>query len=267
MRTNRVGVGALATLQRGDDGWVLAGFPKACYVAFPTGLVALVAPGVAPGPIHAELDGSPPPARRGVRAQVVGRHLEVGGRRIDFAGALAWRGPLPSPDDVRASADRIVVATELASRASLLVEPYRARGERARQRLMAGSLEDAARLLVGVGPGLTPSGDDALAGVVFALRATLGRGAEPRTRPAAEAGETGSISRGFLRWAARGQALGHVHDLLAAAACGDQEGTSRAARQIAAVGETSGADFLLGLRWGMEAASQRLPTFAAHSRR
>lgn len=267
MRATRVGVGALAALQGSGDGGVLAWFPKACYVSLPAGLIALVAPGVAPGPIHTELDGSPPPACRGVRARVVERRLEVGGWSIDFADAMAWHGPLPSPDDVRASADRIVVATEGASRSSLLVEPYRIRGERARQRLMAGSLEDAARLLVGVGPGLTPSGDDALAGAVFALRATLGTGAESLTRSAAEAGETGPISRGFLRWAARGQAIAHAHDLLASAACGDPQGSARAARQIVGVGETSGADFLLGLRWGMETASQRPPTFAAHSRR
>ena len=108
MRATRVGVGALAALQGSDDGRVLAWFPKACYVSMPAGLIALVAPGVAPGPIHAELDGFPPPAGRGVRARVVERRLEVGGRSIDFADAMAWHGPLPSPDDVRASADRFV---------------------------------------------------------------------------------------------------------------------------------------------------------------
>jgi hypothetical protein len=252
------GAGALAALRGGGEGRVVAWFPKACYVSLPGGLVALVAQGVAPGPIHAVLDGALRRAAHGARARIVEHDLEIGGLSIDLADAARWCGALPPPDEVRASADRIVAAAaEGAARSSLLVDAFRARGERARQALITGAVEDAARLLVGVGPGLTPSGDDALAGALFALRAAAGTDAEPLTRAAAEAGTTGPISRGFLRWAARGQALEPAHDLLASAARADSDGASRAARRMAAVGETSGADTLLGLRWGVEAASQR----------
>ncbi|MGH2629129.1 MAG: DUF2877 domain-containing protein, partial [Actinomycetota bacterium] len=162
---------------------------------------------------------------------------------------------------------RILDATEGASRSSLHAEPYRERGARAHRLLAEGRVEEAARVLVGVGPGLTPSGDDALAGAVLALRAAIGPDAEPLTRRAADAGETGEISRSFLRWAARGQALASAHDLLLAAAGGDGQGTARAARRLGMVGETSGADFLLGLRWGVEAAAQRVATPSVHSLR
>jgi Protein of unknown function (DUF2877) len=267
VRAVRVGTGALAALHEGGEGDVVAWFPKACYVSLPTGLVALVAPDVEAGPVHAELDAALPRVRRGARAGVVDRGLEVDGWRIGLTGGVEWRGPLPPPHDVRASAATILAGASSASASSsLLAEPFGAPAERARRRLLAGSLDDAARLLVGLGPGLTPSGDDALAGVLFALRAAAGEEAEASTRPAAEAGETGPVSRGFLRWAARGQVLAPAHDLLVSAARRDPVEASSAARRMAAVGETSGADFLLGLRWGMEAVAQRSRSSEAHSR-
>ena len=267
MRVRRFGAGAHAALQAGGEGAVVAWFPRACYVSLPAGLIAIVADGVTIGPIHAVLDTTPIRVHRGAPARVVDGGLEVDGHAVVLARAEPWRGALPSPAEFVSNADDVVTATEDVQGSALLVEPYRTRAERARERLAVGALEDAALDLVGMGPGLTPSGDDALAGIVFALRAAGGPDAESLTSRAAEAGETGTISRGFLRWAARGQALEPAHELLISAASGDSERASRAARRTAAVGETSGADFLLGLRWGMEAVPQLLRPPATHSRR
>lgn len=267
MRATRVGAGVQAAVQAGGEGAVVAWFPRACYVSLPGGLFATVADGVPIGPIHAVLDSTPARTHPGASARVVDGDLEIDGATIVLAGAQPWLGTLPSPAEVVSSADDVVAATEDARGSALLAEPYRNRAHRARDRLAAGALDEAARLLVGLGPGLTPSGDDALAGIVFALRATGGLDAESLTMGASEAGETGTISRGFLRWAARGQALEPAHDLLASAAIGDADRASRAARRTAAIGETSGADFLLGLRWGMEAAPQLARPSPAHSRR
>ena len=146
MRASLIGAGALRALGGGGEGSVLAWFPKACYVSLPAGLVALVAPGVAPGPIHVELDGELPTARPGARAMVAERGLEVDGWTIGLAGAAEWRGPVPPPDAVRASAGRIVETASGASRSSsLLAEPFRERSDRSRRLLMAGSLDAAGR--------------------------------------------------------------------------------------------------------------------------
>ena len=66
---------------------------------------------------------------------------------------------------------------------------------------------------------------------------------------------TTAISGAFLLWAARGQALAPVHDLLAAAVAGDVTAAKSAARALGDVGHSSGADFAQGLSWGLRLAS------------
>ncbi len=267
MRASLVGGGARAALSAGGEGAVVAWFPRACYVSMPGGLVSLAAPGVRAGPIHVVLDEALPPVDRATRAGARDGCLTIGRRSIDLAGAEEWRGPMPSAVDVRAHAHRIKDATNEARRSALHAEQYRARTALARELLAVGRLEDAAQILVGMGPGLTPSGDDALAGVLFTLRVAGGPPVEPLTRRLAEIGVTGEIPRAFLRWAARGQALAPVHELFVAAAADDVEEASRAARDIVTLGETSGADLLLGLEWGVDAARQRFDPFSAQRRR
>lgn len=80
-------------------------------------------------------------------------------------------------------------------------------------------LDTAVHALLGLGPGLTPSGDDALGGAMIALHA-LGRNdlasrmAEAVSLKAAQA--TNSISRAHLEVAASGQGGGPLHNALAA---------------------------------------------------
>ncbi len=267
MRATRLGVGALIALRAGGEGVVVATFPRACYVSLPAGLIALVVGGVPAGPIHVVVNSELAGVRRGAPARVVDGDLEIDGLVVGLANAEPWRGPLPPPAELAAHVDVLRTATRGASGSALLSDPYRARADRARELLGRGALEDAARLLVGVGPGLTPSGDDALAGIVFAIRATAGPGVESLTTRAAEAGTTGAISRGFLRWAARGQALEPAHHLLVSATDGDAEGAARSARRMAGMGETSGVDVLLGLRWGIEAVPQVRRSAPLHNRR
>jgi hypothetical protein len=251
-------------------GAVVAWFPRAWYVSVPGGLVSLVAPGVLAGPTHVVVDEALPAVAPGTPARAGAGRLEIGPHSIDLTRAREWRGALPLAPAVLAAAGRILQAIGPSGRSALHEEPYRSRGALARARIDDGDLAEAARLLVGLGPGLTPSGDDALAGVLFAVRAALGPDAEGVTVGLAELGETGEISRAFLRWAARGQCLAPAHELLASAAAGDAAGAARAAGTMATVGETSGADFLLGLGWGIEAAisgSRRRSPTAVDTRR
>lgn len=102
----------------------------------------------------------------------------------------------------------------------------------------------AVRSLLGLGPGLTPAGDDLVVGWVVGLW-TSGRdgrrlaGRVRRALLAAARTRTGALSRAFLAAALDGQA---AEPVCAFARCPDQ--TRRAA--LLALGATSGADLLAG---------------------
>lgn len=247
MRVILAGAGAFEALS--GEGHVLASFRRACYLLFPRGVAALVGPGVHAGPLHAVLDAPPPSLSPGCTALMSDGWLLIADCAVPFAGATVWRGRLPSRERFRQVA-RVVweVAGEAAGRS--LVPREGGRRDRCLDLILSGDLEGAAALLAGRGPGLTPAGDDALAGVLFAVRAAWGPDAEERLVSIALAAPTGFVARSLLAWAARGQSLAPMHDLLEAAAIHDGLAASRAAGALAAVGESSGADMALGLHWG-----------------
>ena len=232
MRALLAGAGAVEALGGpGDEVEILASFPRAVYVATPMGIAAYVGPAVPSGPLHIQLD---------VRPTAAGR--------IDLVGVPTWRGRVP---DVGAMARARPLLLEV-------LEPVAAnngvptrRAAAALEALGGGDLVEVSAQLGGAGPGLTPAGDDALGGILFALRA-LGAGEpfEGLVRGVA----TTPISAAFLLWAARGQALAPVHDLLAAAVAGDRARSRLAARRLEMVGHSSGADFAWGLAQGFRRA-------------
>jgi hypothetical protein len=117
----------------------------------------------------------------------------------------------------------------------------------------AGDVEDLARLLGGRGPGLTPAGDDLLAGLLLAARARWGSSAEARLVTAVGQVRTTRPAQAFLHWAARGQSLAPAHDVLMALADGDSGDMAgdMAGRRLAAIGASSGRCLLAGLRIGV----------------
>jgi len=111
----------------------------------------------------------------------------------------------------------------------------------------------AALPLAGLGPGLTPSGDDFLAGVMLGLHAqplvedfkaslcgSLFKAAEGRTT---------RLSMAFLKAARDGMADERWHRLLAALNSGKKEAIVIAARTVLNYGETSGLDMVCGFLW------------------
>lgn len=118
-----------------------------------------------------------------------------------------------------------------------------------RQGIAAG-----AAALAGLGPGLTPAGDDFLLGLMVGLRTwpqfLAGRGLSVegacRTIYGAAAGRTNLLSMALLRSAREGL-LGEVwHELLAALRQGQACEVRRAADRVLGFGGTSGADALSG---------------------
>jgi hypothetical protein len=112
------------------------------------------------------------------------------------------------------------------------------------------ALRQGARRLAGLGGGLTPAGDDFLAGAM--LRAWLAHPApEAFCRPIVDvaAPRTTALSAAFLRAAARGECSAAWHALLAALAGGGPAPLDEAVCGVLAHGHASGADMLAGFQW------------------
>lgn len=118
-------------------------------------------------------------------------------------------------------------------------------------RWLAGhALGNEASQLIGLGPGLTPSGDDYFGGVLVALR-WLGRGSqadslwrwlEPRL-----AAHTSEISAAHLAAAASGQVHEALHEVLENLSAWEVPDLHPSLARLDAVGHTSGWDALAGI--------------------
>lgn len=111
------------------------------------------------------------------------------------------------------------------------------------------SLRDAIQSLLGLGPGLTPTGDDILAGTLLTLHA-LGetRKADELAAEIETHGPKGTnrISLAHLRAAATGQGAAPFHDILVGLMRGEST-FDKYLRRIDAVGHSSGWDILTGI--------------------
>lgn len=116
----------------------------------------------------------------------------------------------------------------------------------------------AASRLVGLGTGLTPTGDDFLCGILAALRCT-NREDDRERKFAAEWGQalsarieaTTAISATFLECAIAGLFAGAVSALVDALAGGEDTTTRKALDRLCARGHSSGMDTATGLLFGM----------------
>jgi hypothetical protein len=114
--------------------------------------------------------------------------------------------------------------------------------------------------LLGRGPGLTPTGDDVLAGALVSLIA-LGAPAALSLGTAITAAApdaTTTVSVALLRHAARGECIPQLADLLAAVTGTPAAAVPRAAGALLAVGHCSGAGLLHGVLVGVAIAHSRL---------
>jgi hypothetical protein len=116
--------------------------------------------------------------------------------------------------------------------------------------LRRGDLPSFAAAVGGRGPGLTPAGDDALAGVLLVARAI---GSVSPVRPGtlrhcAHRAQTSDIARAFLACAAEGRCIEPAHDLLAGLASADHGVVSSAVQELNRFGSSSGAALMYGIR-------------------
>ncbi len=271
-----------AILSPGGPLIVRAVFERAWHLHDKNGAVLTVTAAPYDGPMAVRVEGRLPAAGQpGMAARLAGRTLGVGRISIELAGARAWggeRGEVRPVDRAALERDMERIGAVAGEMDSFLAGRVAALGDA----LVSGerdALQDAVHGLIGLGPGLTPAGDDVLCGTmaglhVFgrrlvrqnssawrrnvcrhdtsprAVHSITGRGiAEMQGRLAATVveemeGRTTGLSRTLLSWAARGVAVQPLLDVLWTLGSGEPVSGMET---VAAIGHTSGRDMLAGV--------------------
>lgn len=117
--------------------------------------------------------------------------------------------------------------------------------------LLEGKFDDPVLYWLGRGPGLTPSGDDMLVGMIAALWFTGAIDSSILTpcRQVLEGSArqlTTDISAEYLHYACQGIVIGALRDLLVTLDRSDMSGAADAVNRLHRFGHTSGMDCLLG---------------------
>ena len=272
-----IGPVAAAAVDAACEGHVAAVFARSAYLDLGVGMVCVGAPELRRGALNALVDFGSDLAgwlvrlAPGTRVAAARQRLRIGGWQLELDRVRCWQPPrpvLPLERDrvarglasLRAAAacripcDGLGFLASGAPSSNPLV-PAGLAAARAMTRWIASGAFDvrpegahALIGLIGLGPGLTPSGDDFLGGALIGLRA-FGRGAaaealaahvlplcEHRTHP---------VSVAHLRAAAAGFGGEALHECLCAIADGGDPGACLDA--IASTGHTSGWDALAGV--------------------
>lgn len=120
----------------------------------------------------------------------------------------------------------------------------------------AAAVDRASRALLGLGGGLTPSGDDLVGGALFGrllVADDTGRWRAVGARLAAEAQRAShTISAALLADLVAGASFAPLHELADALAAGDDGEALEAARALTALGHSSGWDMLAGVLIGAD---------------
>jgi hypothetical protein len=242
VRAVRIGPGAQRALRGGFDGTVELAFGPGGYVRCGEKRV-LLAPARSPlGPLSILVAGLARGDLAPGDAVTMGAGaLVVGSLRIELEGA---RTPPPPRAGALAPGWRAALAAALA-----VAAPAPAELVPGLEALAAGDLGDAVAQLAGRGDGLTPAGDDALAGFA-AWRWAQG------SAVALPAGRCAPLGRDYLRCAERGELPEPAAAVLAAIRAGDAPAAARRAGGLAHWGASSGAALLWGIAAGAAETSR-----------
>ena len=242
-----VGSAAQAALAAGE-GEVCAVFRRSFYLKYGERRFACIGDAaLGRGPLNALVTQFTPPQ--------VGEFLAISMDRAALWQPPPMRGAArPQLDPLRACLDGHVAPDGLGC---LIVGVHNALSIHAQpaldaiDRWLAGNTLGAeAAELIGLGPGVTPSGDDYLGGVLVGLR-WLGRGAQAdslwRWLVPRLAGRTGAISAAHVAAAACGEGHEALHGVLENLAAWQPPDLHPALSKLDAVGHSSGWDALAGV--------------------
>lgn len=246
VRALSIGGAARVALGSRAPARVFASFERSCYVETQDGIACVGGPDIGRGPLNVIVEG---PLR-----------IPEGFLLVDTSGTETWLPPLNAFKEI----PRVT--------APAITEPWRHHRE---AQAFLGWLENGAQTpaprtanaLIGMGPGLTPSGDDFVGGAMIALRAA-GR-VELADRVAAWAlglarHRTSRISRAHLACAAAGEGHEALHDLLGVIHR-EQQAIERAIAALARVGHSSGLDAAAGALLSLETVWRANPDETATS--
>jgi hypothetical protein len=239
------GPGALRALRAGRFGRVEVVLRDAAYVHFDEGWLMVAERHVPFGPLSLAVD-APLDLRLGTPARVEGERLLLGGSAVSIGRVREHRLPSP-PACGEPSAVAEAIAAALAG-CGRLPSPLRS-GVAALRR---GRLAGAVGSLAGLGEGLTPAGDDVLAGYA-ASRAAEGR---PVALASLAADRCSPIGHAYLCCAEGGELPDAAAVVLAAIRRGSINGVEAALPELRRWGSSSGA----ALAWGMAAGLPAHPT-------
>jgi hypothetical protein len=240
------GPGACRALLDGACGEVALRFSGGVYVRLGSADWLLLAPPSAPfGPLSVAVEGLDRlDLRPGAPARVTGDRLVLAADAVTLERMrerpavpidAPWQPIADAPTMRRAAA---AAQTELPNPPAALLPGLAA--------LTVGGVREAVSLVAGLGEGLTPAGDDVLAGYA-AAQATL---AAPVALSPAAAGRSSALGLAYLRCAERGELPEAGARLLAAICRGSVAAAQVSARRLRSWGRSSGA----ALGWGINAA-------------
>lgn len=185
----------------------------------------------------------------------------------DAATVAAWRSVWQAVNDRQMRYGSGIVARDLTGGITEEQPVWIQQVSRSTCRLLKATIRcdleatPAVESLIGLGPGLTPSGDDLVAGYLIGLWCTT-KGRKERLRFLSALGKavvdlskrTNDISRTYLYHAAHGQASSRLVNLAIAVCAGENDdhvlGRASDALQL---GHTSGMDAVTGLLFGLAA--------------
>ncbi len=120
-----------------------------------------------------------------------------------------------------------------------------------KEALIQGNFQACAGMVKGLGPGLTPAGDDFIAGMLWALHLNEKITGHDHTREKKEIFHVGYsdnlIVQTFLESATEGRFTPTVREVLIALAVGMPDDVKRAVTSLLGVGATSGTDSAVGV--------------------
>jgi hypothetical protein len=213
-----------AALRAAGRATVFAAFEKSCYVETAAGIACLGGPGIGMGPLNAIAEDFKP--------LVVGNSV-----LIEFEEAKVWK---PSAASGPKEIPEIGIPESIAGPAEQFLGWIAGRGKP----------DDA---LIGLGPGLTPAGDDFVGGAMIALRTfdcvpladRIAAWALPLART-----NTNRISRAHLECAATGEGHELLHGLLSS--LDNERSSEKFLIQLSRVGHSSGLDAAAGALLALE---------------
>jgi hypothetical protein len=267
-----LGPEALAFLNGGAGGRVLAVLRNALYVGGSNWILGIVGEDAADGPISVRVRDLPQvltsvEGRDGASVEVIPQGISIGNVvRIDWRNARQWQPPFPLLlGAIEARAAAVSRLSSLLSGMRISVgnsDPLFRRIDNVLLRFThAAKQNDPATTaqsligLLGLGPGLTPTGDDLLSGMIACLvwRARLGELPGSFVECLADVIEaeaperTNRISARLLHYASRGILYAPAMDLGSALLAGKVDQVDAPARSLLKIGATTGSDVAAGL--------------------